>query len=234
MIQEMRHDDSASLADGPQCRAGLAAARRGRVRRRRQTALHSPRRVVVMTDRSRRVPFKTPAAPAPEQIGEVLRAAYMEMATWVEAQITGPELCLSQWLALKFIADGRIRSIGDVTRALGISGGASTRLIDHLEERGLVARIRPNNDRRVVTLTLQSPGRRLVDGIRTRLERNWRDCLAFLPASQQVEILSTLTLLLQVLRASSNGRAKQPLAGQRSRDASLATADHLPKQKQAS
>ena len=159
-----------------------------------------------MAERTPRRAERT-AKPVPEQVGEVLRTAYMEMADWVEEQIRETELCLSQWLALKFIADGRIRSIGDVTRALGISGGASTRLIDNLETQGLVTRVRPTNDRRLVTLALRPAGRRMVASVRTRLEQRWREHLGFLSASRQAEILSVLTPLVEALRAARQERA---------------------------
>lgn len=134
----------------------------------------------------------------PERFGELLRAAFREMEDWIERQIRDSGLRLSHWLTLKYIADGRIRFIGDVYRELGIADGASTRLIDHLEQKGLVHRTRSRRDRRLVAVALQPEGERMVMQLRFRIERRWRRQLG---AFCEADRIHTATALMHLIDA---------------------------------
>ncbi len=53
-----------------------------------------------------------------------------------------------------------------------------TEMLDHLETDGLVARVRSDQDKRVVLVSLTRRGRALVQQRRAQLERRWREALA--------------------------------------------------------
>ena len=61
-------------------------------------------------------------------------------------------------MALRLFADGLVETAGDLAREFGIATGATTRLIDSLEEQGFIERDRKNGDRRVVLLRLTKKG----------------------------------------------------------------------------
>ena len=61
-------------------------------------------------------------------------------------------------MALKLIHDGVVENAGDLARDFGIGTGATTRLIDNLEDQGLVERDRTRDDRGVVLLKLTQLG----------------------------------------------------------------------------
>ena len=60
------------------------------------------------------------------------------------------------------LASGRSLAAADLAREYGIDASAVTRLIDRLEKRGLITRLRSEEDRRVVRLALTEEGRTLA------------------------------------------------------------------------
>jgi DNA-binding MarR family transcriptional regulator len=63
------------------------------------------------------------------------------------------------------LAGGRSLAAADLAREYGIDASAVTRLIDRLEKRGLITRVRSEEDRRVVRLALTEEGRVLAGKI---------------------------------------------------------------------
>jgi DNA-binding MarR family transcriptional regulator len=57
------------------------------------------------------------------------------------------------------LASGRSLAAADLAREYGIDASAVTRLIDRLEKRGFITRVRSDEDRRVVRLALTDEGR---------------------------------------------------------------------------
>lgn len=77
---------------------------------------------------------------------------------WREAHLT-----LTQARLLRSLREGPIGQ-SELGRLLNLSPASVTRLIDRLEERGLIARERDPGDRRRVAVSLLPAGRRLVGG----------------------------------------------------------------------
>lgn len=73
-----------------------------------------------------------------------------------------------------------------------------TRLLDRMEEAGLVTRARDEDDRRLVTTRLTTAGRELVDSLDAPVEAEHRRALGHLTGSQ----LRMLTDLLTLARTS--------------------------------
>src|ERR1700735_271068 len=63
------------------------------------------------------------------------------------------------------LASGRSLAAADLAREYGIDASAVTRLIDRLEKRGLITRLRSEEDRRVVRLALTGEGHQLCTQI---------------------------------------------------------------------
>ncbi len=117
----------------------------------------------------------------------------------VEHQFAGTDLGLSQWLTLKLTGFGTISCIGDVTRELGLDTGASTRLIDQLENRGLVVRRRSMTDRRVVGVALTQQGEAIVNDMQPHLNRFWKKQLDIFTEDERNLLLDMLTRLRNIL-----------------------------------
>jgi DNA-binding MarR family transcriptional regulator len=73
--------------------------------------------------------------------------------TMAELGITGTQASI-----LFMVASGRCLVAADLARDYGIDASAVTRLIDRLEKRGLLTRVRSSEDRRVMRLALTQEG----------------------------------------------------------------------------
>ena len=71
----------------------------------------------------------------------------------------------------------------------------ATRLLDRLEEAGLVTRSRGEGDRRMVTTRITLEGRRLVDGLDEVVEEEHQRQLAPLSEKQTRKLIKLLTLI---------------------------------------
>ena len=67
-----------------------------------------------------------------------------------------------QFATLKSLADGSAETSSDLCRLLHYDAGSMTRLLDRLEEKGLIRRERSQDDRRVVSLRVTSAGTALL------------------------------------------------------------------------
>jgi len=97
-----------------------------------------------------------------------LLRAYLDSVTLSEAVQTRiwhvAQLTLAQVRALRKLAK-QPRSLGQLGAELVLSPPSVTRLVDRLEERGLIERRRDDDDRRKVLANLNAEGRRLVGEI---------------------------------------------------------------------
>lgn len=69
-----------------------------------------------------------------------------------------------------------------------------TRLLDRMEEAGLVSRVRSSVDRRMVTTTLTNEGLALVDSLDGRIDAAHARQLGHLSSNQLVSLIDLLTL----------------------------------------
>ncbi len=99
---------------------------------------------------------------AQDSVGYMLRRLYTTLRTRLEAAFADQSLTLMQWIVLMQIRDGLARTASDIARDFAHDSGALTRVIDHLERRGLLLRRRSATDRRVVELELTPDGRRMI------------------------------------------------------------------------
>src|SRR5215831_3673187 len=70
-----------------------------------------------------------------------------------------PRNCVGRLLALVKLADADADSASNLCRSASYDQGAMTRMIDRLERKGLVRRVRSPSDRRRVNLELTPEGR---------------------------------------------------------------------------
>jgi DNA-binding MarR family transcriptional regulator len=77
--------------------------------------------------------------------------------TQTELGITGTQASM-----LFMLAVGRCSTAAELAREYGIDASAVTRLLDRVEKRGLLSRVRSSEDRRVVRLELTDEGRELA------------------------------------------------------------------------
>jgi DNA-binding MarR family transcriptional regulator len=103
-----------------------------------------------------------------------------------------------QWSALMSIWFERGSTSAELARDLNHDKGAMTRLVDTLEQRGWITRVRDGDDRRIINLALTEEGRALGVRCKLRVIAYWN---ALLKDWDEGEA-QTLIALLQKLRAT--------------------------------
>jgi DNA-binding MarR family transcriptional regulator len=108
-----------------------------------------------------------------EDSGVRLLRVYLDAVTLSEALQTSlwhaAELTLAQVRTLRRLAR-QPQSLGQLGSELALAPPSMTRVIDRLEERGLIERRRDADDRRKVVATVTDEGRRLVSAVVPFLE----------------------------------------------------------------
>ncbi|HEV8695941.1 MAG TPA: MarR family transcriptional regulator [Lysobacter sp.] len=74
-----------------------------------------------------------------------------------ELLAAGHDLNFSQYITLKHLAEGTA-SVTDLASAAQLNPGAMTRLLDKLEQRGVIARVADPTDRRALRINLTEAG----------------------------------------------------------------------------
>jgi DNA-binding MarR family transcriptional regulator len=113
------------------------------------------RRSVVRTER-------VAPAQAPDEglaVGYLMGRARASLLSALDAHLERFGLSGMQFAVLKHLSEGSARTAAELCRFMQYDTGAMTRILDRLEERGLVSRERSRKDRRAVVLKLAPGGR---------------------------------------------------------------------------
>jgi DNA-binding MarR family transcriptional regulator len=119
------------------------------------------------TARAARV-TRPPAAPVfyrpdnydPEQsVGYLMRRILNAVSLEVDCELEPNGLTHAQWVPLLKLYMGSASTVAELARECQLDAGGMTRLLDRLEGKGLVRRVRSSEDRRVVNLELTTEGR---------------------------------------------------------------------------
>lgn len=95
-------------------------------------------------------------------VGYLLGRARASLLTRVDTELAPLGLTAMQFAVLKHLTQGTARTAADLCRLLSYDTGAMTRILDRLEETGLLQRERCREDRRVVFLHVSGAGRALL------------------------------------------------------------------------
>jgi DNA-binding MarR family transcriptional regulator len=96
---------------------------------------------------------------ADESAAYLMRRILTMMAGEVDEALEPRGLTSAQWVPLLKLHLGEASSVAELARECQLDAGAMTRLLDRLEAKGLVERVRSSEDRRVVNLELTKEGR---------------------------------------------------------------------------
>ena len=100
-----------------------------------------------------------------DSVGYLLTLAHRALLRNLELRLQPLDLTANQWAPLLAIVHGHCDTVAACARETGIDPGAMTRMLDRLEDKGLVRRQRNDDDRRVVNVALTTGGRRIVKKI---------------------------------------------------------------------
>jgi DNA-binding MarR family transcriptional regulator len=146
--------------------------------------------------------------------GRLLRRISRSMWPVVEDRFADADISFVQWIALKTVHEDIVSTAGALARDLEITTGATTRLIDSLEERGLMVRDRGTEDRRVVRLEVTPAGYAKVMEVAPLVVATWNEILAGFTDEEVDQTVELLTKLLHAVQATAARHAEAPEAVQ--------------------
>ncbi|MGZ5181810.1 MAG: MarR family winged helix-turn-helix transcriptional regulator [Ramlibacter sp.] len=138
-----------------------------------------------------------------ESVGYLMRRVINSFASEVEHELDPCGLTNAQWVPLYKLSLGRCNTAAELARECQLDAGAMTRMLDRLEAKGLLRRVRSSEDRRVVNLELTDEGRQSAGEIPQVLCRVLNAHLQGFSA-QEVELLKSM-----LLRMLDNGQGLQ-------------------------
>ncbi len=94
-----------------------------------------------------------------ESVGFLMRRIVDTLSSQIEHEFEPSGLTSAQWLPLLKLSMGATSTVAELARECHLDAGGMTRLLDRLETKGLVRRVRSCEDRRVVNLELTDEGR---------------------------------------------------------------------------
>lgn len=100
-----------------------------------------------------------------ESVGYLLRRLLTSIRQEVDRRLEPHGLTNAQWEPLYKIKKSTFSTVAELSREMQTDPGATTRLLDRMEAKGLCKRVRSTEDRRVVNLELTPTGEEAADKI---------------------------------------------------------------------
>ena len=106
-----------------------------------------------------------------ESVGYLIRGAWQNLLKNIDAEMHELDLTGMQWGPLLFIAKSSCNTVTDCASASFSDNAAMTRMLDRLEAKGFLYRVRNAQDRRIVNVELTGSGKEIARQIPARLVR---------------------------------------------------------------
>ena len=157
--------------------------------------------------------YRTESYTAQRSLGYLIRALHNLILPRAEGWFAGEDLTFNHWCTLMSLRDGIADTSSEIARRLNQDTGATTRVIDELERRGLVRRARSTRDRRVVHLELTREGKAVAKAMIPRVVASWNKTLEGFSGAD----INALIRSLQKLAARLEAEAEESVSPKRKR-----------------
>ena len=97
-------------------------------------------------------------------VGAFIGRARRTIVEAIDQKLAPLEISHAQWIVIMLLGDGAATA-AELCKILVYDPGAMTRLLDRLEKKGVLRRVRTKGDRRTVRLELTAEGKRLYPRI---------------------------------------------------------------------
>jgi DNA-binding MarR family transcriptional regulator len=145
-------------------------------------------------------------------VGYLIRRTSNLMLPQMEALFADQSLTFSQWTVLMALREWGHSTAAELARDICHDAGSLTRILDELEQRDLVQRVRSETDRRVVTLSMTPKGLAMVEILLPRVVEHWNGLLAGFSHPEirlLIKLLSRLTAATEGKRNQDNPRPRR-------------------------
>ena len=147
-------------------------------------------------------------------VGHLMGRARASLLASLDAQLEPFGLNGMQFAVLKHLGEGAARTAADLCRFMHYDTGAMTRIVDRLEQKGLLRRERCRDDRRVVLLRIAPNGRAQLPRL---LAVAARVLGAHLAGFSHAEVDALKRYLGRMIdNGNAKGENQQPASGSRS------------------
>jgi len=154
-------------------------------------------------------PAETPEIPrhSRDSAGWLMKSILLHMRMEMDKRMESVGLTDAQWTPILHLASGEGRTAAELSRNCLQSPGGMTRMLDRLEAKGLVERVRSRNDRRVVNLVLTEEGLSAARFVPDILREVNEQALENLSADEARQLKSLLQRVLGTLQDRVAARA---------------------------
>lgn len=145
-------------------------------------------------------------------VGYLVRRTSNLMLPQLEELFADESLTFSQWTVLMALREWGHSTSAELARDICHDAGSLTRILDELEQRDLIARVRSETDRRVVALSMTPQGLSLVETLLPRVVAHWNELLGdftHLEIKQLIKLLTRVTRAAEGKRDALNARSRK-------------------------
>lgn len=98
-------------------------------------------------------------------VGAYIGRARRTIVEAIDQELAPLDISHAQWIVVMLLGDGAASTAAELCKVLIYDPGAMTRLLDRLEKKGVLRRVRTKDDRRTVRLELTAEGAKLYPRI---------------------------------------------------------------------
>lgn len=145
-------------------------------------------------------------------VGYLVRRTSNLMLPQLEELFADQSLTFSQWTVLMALREWGHSTSAELARDICHDAGSLTRILDELEQRDLIARVRSETDRRVVSLSMTPQGLALLEILLPRVVAHWNELLGgftHMEIKQLIKLMTRLTRAAEGKRDALNARSRK-------------------------
>jgi DNA-binding MarR family transcriptional regulator len=120
---------------------------------------------------------------------EVLSRFYVRFMARMTNQVMRGKISVPQYNALRALAEGGSLTMSELTRALGVTMGAATNIVNRLTNRAYTRRERGTDDRRVVRVSLTPRGKEVLRRTQEEAVGLYAEFLGYLTAGERKSLI---------------------------------------------
>lgn len=139
--------------------------------------------------------YKLETFNASRSVGYLVKRINALMVPRIEAQFADAELTFTQWVVLMHLCHGGGDTCADIAANMNHDAGAVTRIVDQLEKRDFVERVRSTKDRRVVHLKMLPKGKAIAKSLTPRVMDFWNHILREFTETEALTLIGLLARL---------------------------------------
>lgn len=156
------------------------------------------------------IAFYKPDNYQPDESAAYLMKQIIGLATaQIDKALEPTGLTNAQWVPLFKLHLGDASTVAELARECKLDAGAMTRTLDRLEAKGLVARVRSSEDRRVVNIELTRAGRetaRKIPAVMCEVQNNFLHGLSVTEWQQLKDLLRRILANGLALQGETQGQ----------------------------